>query len=215
MEIFRSQPGLCSLFLSLLEEWGAETLDWSLLRDEVFVDRFLRRLYVDPQIDEPSVSQACASLLQPSIGGLLVAPLLLRAGHFDEAEMSSFVLFAVRGQAGAYDPMSWPELLTVLEEVAFTRSEEPSHFLASMLANGWVPKSLQSRFAHRVWETCALPRTEKNLVFAWLNGQSLWPDLPCPPACVTAGLRLGGRRSASPFNSRRRGFSGSAREALG
>jgi hypothetical protein len=217
MDLFRSQPSLCSLFLSLLEEWGAETLDWSLLRDEVFVDRFLRRLLVAQQLDETSIFQACSSLLQPSVGGLLVAPLLARGGHFEAGEMDSFVAFAVQGKAQVWDPMSWPELLTVLEEVAFTRQEEPARFLASMMANGWVPAELRGRFTRRVWETSQLTMREKNFYFAWLGGESRWGDVPSPEASYDAQkLRLGRRlrHLSEPFQERRRGISATGKEAI-
>lgn len=218
MELFRSQPNLCSLFLSLLEEWGADTLDWSLLRDEVFVDRFLRRVVVSSEIDDACAFQACSSLLQPSIGGLLVAPLLSRGGHFEAGEMDSFVQFAVRGKALAWDPMTWVELLTILEEVAFTRKDEPARFLCSMASNGWVPIGLQGRFTRRIWETSSLPMREKNFYFAWLAGESRWSDVPSPEvgARDSLRLRLGGRlRGANPFLERRRGISLVGKEAQG
>lgn len=216
MELFRSQPSLCSLFLSLLEEWGAETLDWSLLRDELFVDRFLRRLLSSQQLEELCVFQACCSLLQASPGGLLVAPLLVRGGYFEASEMESFVQFAVQGKATAWEPMSWPELLTVLEEVAFTRHDSPARFLASLVGNGWVPPALQERFNRRVRATARLPLREKNIYFAWLAGESRWADL-APPA-VSAELKL--RRStplraSNPFGERRRGISVAGKEATG
>ena len=221
MDLFRSQPSLCSLFLSLLEEVGAETLDWSLLRDEVFVDRFLRRLLISQQLDEPCIFQACSQLLQPSVGGLLVAPLLVRGGHFDACEMDSFVQFAVCGKATAWEPMSWPELLTVMEEVAFTRKDEPSRFLVAMLANGWVPQPLQERFIRRVWETSCLSRREKNFFFAWLGGESRWSELPSVEALATLSVskpRLSKgplRESSNLFGERRRGFSAARKEAGG
>lgn len=218
MELFRSQPNLCSLFLSLLEEWGAETLDWSLLRDEAFVDRFLRRLLVSQAMDDPEVFQACHSLLQPSIGGLLVAPLLVRGGHFEASEMDSFVQFAVMGKAYAWDPMSWPELLTVLEEVAFTRRESPARFLSAMLANGWVPPALKERFVRRVWETSRLPMREKNFFFAWMAGESRWADIPPVEGMGQELARLRTARplrSGNPFGERRRGISTAGKEATG
>jgi hypothetical protein len=217
MDLFRTQPSLCSLFLSLLEEWGADTLDWSLLRDEVFVDRFLRRLLVSQQLDDPAIFQACSSLLQPSVGGLLVAPLLVRGGHFEAGEMDNFVCFAVMGKAAAFDPMSWPELLTVLEEVAFTRKEAPAKFLASLMGNGWVPAALRDRFSRRVWETCCLPLREKNFYFAWLGGESRWADLPSPEGWgqEVLKLRVAGRlRDSNPFQQRRRGISWPGKEAV-
>jgi hypothetical protein len=215
MDLFRSQPSLCSLFLSLLEEWGAATLDWSLLRDEIFVDRFLRRLVANPQVDDACVFQACAQLLQPSAAGLLVAPLLVRGGHFERSEMDSFVEFAVAGKARSWDPLSWPELLTVLEEVAFTRPQEPARFLACMLGNGWVPVLLQGRFTQRVWETCRLRKAEKGLFFAWLGGHSAWPELPAPAGWQAPTLRVAQRLrcSATPFSDRRRGISATSKEA--
>lgn len=217
MELFRSQPSLCSLFLSLLEEWGADTLDWSLLRDEAFVDRFLRRLLVTHPLDDPAVFQACHALLQPSVGGLLVAPLLVRGGHFEASEMDNFVSFAVMGKAHAWDPMSWPELLTVLEEVAFTRRESPARFLSAMMANGWVPAAHRDRFIRRIWETSRLSIREKNFFFAWMGGESRWSDIP-PVEGLSLELRrlrtarpLGG---ANPFAERRRGISVSGKEAI-
>lgn len=214
MDLFRSQPSLCSLFLRLLEEWGAETLDWSLLRDEVFVDRFLRRLLVSQEIEGIAIFQACSSLLQPSVGGLLVAPVLVRGGHFDEAELDSFVSFAVMGKAKAWDPMTWPELLTVLEEVAFTREEEPAHFLASMLANGWVPEALRDRFRHRIWETCRLSLSQKRIFETWLAGRLVIPGVgPAPQA--TAFLGKTSHRTPERYEPKYRGFSLLQREALG
>lgn len=178
MDLFRSQPSLCSLFLSLLEEWGAETLDWSLLRDEIFVDRFLRRLLVHPQLEDTSVFQACSSLLQPSPGGLLAAPRLAAGGHFQEGELESYLWFTVSAEAGPWDPMTWPELLTLLEEVAFPRPPaERARFLCTLAARGWVPTALQARFDKRIWETAQLPLREKNHYFAWLAGESRWPEL--------------------------------------
>lgn len=218
MDLFRSQPSLCSLFLSLLEEWGADTLDWSLLRDEVFVDRFLRRLLVSNQVDEGSVFLASSSLLQPSVGGLLVAPLLERGGHFEEkAELDEFVCFAVRVNASAFDPMSWPELLTVLEEVAFRR-DEPARFLCSMANNSWVPPALQGRFTRRVWETSSLTMREKNFYFAWLAGESRWSEIPSPDHAARELLKLrtaGPLRGSNPFLARRRGISPAGKEAIG
>ncbi len=213
MELFRTQPSLCSLFLRLLEEWGAETLDWSLLRDEVFVDRFLRRLLVSQEIEGDAIFKACCSLLQPSIGGLLVAPILARGGHFDQDELDSFVEFAVLGQANVWDPISWPEMLTVLEEVAFTR-EEPAVFLAAMLANGWVPESLRDRFRRRVRDTCRLPLAQKQMFESWLAGRLVIPGVG--PAPRESGLvtRVAGR-STDRFAGRRRGFSVAGQEAPG
>jgi hypothetical protein len=216
MELFRSQPSLCSLFLSLLEEWGADTLDWSLLRDEMFVDRFLRRLLWAQQLEDPCVFQACCSLLQPSPGGLLVAPLLVRGGYFEASEMDSFVEFAVMGKGRAWEPMSWPEMLTVLEDVAFTRSESPARFLASLAGNGWVPPELLDRVNRRVWETARLSRREKNLYFAWLGGESRWAELPSPAQPISPPLRPSTPlRSSNAFGQRRRGISDAGREALG
>lgn len=206
------------MFLSLLEEWGADTLDWSLLRDEVFVDRFLRRLLVSNQVEEASVYLACTSLLQPSIGGLLVAPLLQRGGHFEEdKEMDQFVQFAVRVNASAFDPVSWPELLTILEEVAFLR-DEPARFLCSMAANHWVPPALQGRFTRRIWETSSLTMREKNFYFAWLAGESRWSEIPSPDHAARELLKLrtaGPLRGANPFLARRRGISVVGKEATG
>jgi hypothetical protein len=215
MDLFRKQPNLCSLFLSLLEEWGADTLDWSLLRDEKFVDRFLRRLLATQQVEDSGVFQACSSLLQPSPGGLLVAPLLVRGGHFEAAEMDSFVQFAVEGQARGWEPVTWPELLTILEEVAFTRKDQPSRFLACLVANGWVPAHLQERFCRRVWETARLSLREKNFFFAWLAGESRWADLPSPQPGATEHqrLRIGSRLSQS-MQPWRRGISPSGKEAI-
>lgn len=217
MDLFRSQPNLCSLFLSLLEEWGADTLDWSLLRDEVFVDRFLRRLLVSTQVDDASIFLASSSLLQPSVGGLLVAPLLERGGHFEDGEMDNFVQFAVRMNASAFDPISWPELLTVLEEVAFLR-DEPARFLCSMAANHWVPQSLQGRYTRRIWETSSLTMREKNFYFAWLAGESRWAEVPSPDHQARELLKLrtaGPIRGSNPFLARRRGISPAGKEAHG
>ncbi len=214
MDLFRSQPSLCSLFLSLLEEWGAETLDWSLLRDEVFVDRFLRRLLVSQEIEGDAIFKACCSLLQPSVGGLLVAPILVRGGHYDAAELDSFVQFAVMGKATAWEPMSWPELLTVLEEVAFTREEEQAQFLAAMLANEWVPEALRDRFCQRVWETSALPLAEKRTFEAWLAGRLVIPGVGPAPSREKVKLRVDASTSPA-FGRTGRGFSETRQEAHG
>ena len=213
MDLFRTQPSLCSLFLRLLEEWGAETLDWSLLRDEVFVDRFLRRLLVSQEIEGAAIFQACSSLLQPSVGGLLVAPILVRGGHFDAGELDSFVWFAVMGKAKAWDPMTWPELLTVLEEVAFTREDDPAHFLANMLANGWVPDSLRDRFRHRVWQTSQLPLAQKRMFESWQAGRLVIPGVG--PAQQPGQGAKTAQRGPERFDAKHRGFSLEQREALG
>ena len=142
----------------------------------------------------------------------MVAPLLLGGGHFDQDEMDSFVEFAVRGKATAWDPISWPELLTVLEEVAFPREEEPAVFLATMLVNGWVPESLSGRFRQRIWETCRLPLAQKRMFESWLAGRLVIPGVGPAPREMGLVTRVAGR-SRERFTGRRRGFSRAGQEA--
>lgn len=213
MELFRIQPSLCSLFLRQLEEWGAETLDWSLLRDEIFVDRFLRRLKDSQEVEPEAISRACACLIQPSVGGLLVAPILHQSGHFDLAGLESFVEFTLQGKALAWDPMSWPELLTVLEEVIFLREGDPVVLLALLFANGWVPEAHRGRYCRRIWETCRLPLEQKRQFESWLRGELLIPGIGRAPAQSWAVKPLG--RSRDSFGRSRPGFSLRDKEAHG
>ncbi len=219
MELFRSHPSLCSLFLRLLGDWGADTLDWSLLRDETFVDRFLRQLLISQEIEDAAIFQACSVLLQPSVGGLLAVPCLVQGGHFKAREFEDFVEFALRGSARRWEPMEWFELSTLLEAVCFrsTQSEKPK-LLASMIAQGWVPAPLQSKFFRRVWQTCQLSLAEKTLFFQWLYGEHQWDDLPQTPKGTLStpfSLKVACHRSGSGarFSSYRRGFSASCKEA--
>lgn len=219
MELFRSHPSLCSLFLRLLEDWGADTLDWSLLRDESFVDRFLRCLLVSQEIEEVATFQACSVLLQPSVGGLLAAPCLLQGGHFQAREFEDFVDFALRGSASPWEPMEWFELSTLLESVCFrsTLSDRPK-LLASMFAQGWVTPTLQSKFFRRVWQTCRLSLAEKTVFFQWIYGEHHWEGLPQTPAATLSTpftLKVAGRQSSSGgrFSDFRRGFSVPDKEA--
>lgn len=166
MELFRSQPALCSFFLSVLEEWGARTLDWSLLRDEAFVDRFLRRLILSPEVDERDVYTAAVSLLQPSLGGLLVAPQLKAGGYFSQGELEEFVRFTLGGRPGVWDPAGWTELVTLLEELIFCQGSGRSELLLAMDNHGWVPSELSDSFRRRVRQTCRLSKAEKEMFFA-------------------------------------------------
>lgn len=213
MELFRTQPSLCSLFLRQLEDWGAETLDWSLLRDEDFVDRFLRRLKTSCEIEPEAVYRACACLIQPSVGGLLVAPILHQGGHFDLAGLENFVGFTLQGKAAAWDPMSWPELLTVLEEVVFFRQGDPFVLLALLFANGWVSEPLRERCRKRVWETCRLPLVQKRQFELWLRGGLSIPGVDPAPAQNWACKPVG--RSQDGFARIRPGFSLRGKEAHG
>ncbi len=217
MELFRNHPNLCSLFLRSLEEWGATTLDWSLLGNETFVDRFLRQLVTTDIGDEAAVTQACAALVQPSPGGLLAAGTLARHGYFDGDDLHEFIIFTLQGSANRWERMSWTEVCMILEELIFVEvTEEPAWHLACLMARGWLPRELQTRFFRRVWQTCHISLEQKKLFFRWLYGQHSWNDLPKAPSSypdekfsLKVAYRLSSRK---PYSRRGRGISASLRE---
>lgn len=218
MELFRNHPSLCSLFLKSLEEWGATTLDWSLLGNEAFVDRFLRQLVLTDEVEEEASMQACAALLQPSPGGLLAAGALSRHGYFDGDDLHEFINFTLQGSANRWDALAWNEVCIILEELIFVEAtEEPAWQLACMMARGWLPSNLQTRFFRRVWQTCHVALEQKKLFFRWLYGQHTWPDLPKAPSSFpdeNFSLKVAYRLSSSRrgYSRRRRGVSNGFRE---
>lgn len=218
MELFRNHPNLCSLFLTSLEEWGAKTLDWSLLGNEGFVDRFLRQLTTTDEVDEEANLQACAALLQPSPGGLLAAGALSRRGYFDAEDLHQFINFTLQGSANRWDSLTWAEVSIILEELIFVEAtDEPAWQLACLMARGWLPTPLQTRFFRRVWQTCHIGLEQKKLFFRWLYGQHTWSDLPKAPSSFPDekfSLKVAYRLSSSrrPYSRRRRGVSAGLRE---
>lgn len=221
MELFRTHPSLCSLYLTTLEEWGAENIDWSLLNDEDFADVFLRNLCTLDSIELDALLPACASLLQPSPGGLMAAAVLHREGHFSKEAFSEFVGFALRGSGNGWRPLSWDSLTDILEEVAFSEdTAEPSWNLASLMSRGWVQREHQAKFFRRVWQTSRIPIAEKKRFFRWLYGQHQWDDLPKAPSSYpdeTFSLKIAYRLSSAkkPYSARRQKFSRRYQQAFG
>lgn len=218
MDLFRTHPSLCSLFLTTLQEWGAERIDWNLLSDEEFVDVFLRNLCLTESVESEALVQACSLLLQPSPGGLLAAALLRREGYLVGDDFAEFITFTLRGSANGWPPLAWSSLSEVLEEVAFCpESTEPAWNLASMMSRGWIQREHQTRFFRRVWQTDKIPIEEKKTFFRWLYGQHQWPDLPKAPSSYpdeAFSLKVAYRLSSArkPYSARRAGFDKRARE---
>ena len=139
MELFRTHPSLCSLFLTTLEEWGATNIDWNLLGDEEFADLFLRNLSATDTVEKEALVQAFSLLLQPSPGGLLAAAFLRREGHMEADDFANFTSFTLRGSGNGWKALSWSSLIEVLEDVAFSQdTEEPAWNLASLMSRGWI-----------------------------------------------------------------------------
>lgn len=212
MELFRTHPSLCSLFLTTLEEWGATNIDWNLLGDEEFADLFLRNLCTSDSVEKDALVQACSLLLQPSPGGLMAASLLKREGHIAQEDFSDFVSFTLRGSGNGWKALSWSDLTEVLEDVAFSSStEEPAWNLASLMSRGWVKRDHQTKFFRRVWQTNKIDIQEKKTFFQWLYGQHQWSDLPKAPSSYpdeVFSLKVAYRLSAArrPYSSRRNRF---------
>ncbi len=212
MELFRTHPSLCSLFLTTLQEWGAESINWQLLGDEEFVDVFLRNLTISDSVEKEALLRACSSLLQPSPGGLLAAALLRRESAMEVQEFADFISFTLRGSGNGWPSLNWSTLSEVLEEVAFSLdSEEPAWNLASLMSRGWVKREYQARFFRRVWQTDRISIKEKKTFFRWLYGQHQWPDLPKAPASypdevfsLKVAYRLSSERK--PYSARRERF---------
>lgn len=209
MELFRTHPSLCSLFLTTLQEWGAENINWQLLGDEEFVDVFLRNLTSTDSVEREALTRACSVLLQPSPGGLLAAALLRREGAISADEFTDFVKFTLRGSGNGWAPLDWVSLTEVLEDIAFSADhEEPAWNLASLMSRGWVKRDHQSRFFRRVWQTNAISIDEKKAFFRWLYGQHQWADLPKAPSSYpdeVFSLKVAYRLSGSkrPYSARR------------
>lgn len=212
MELFRTHPSLCSLFLTTLQEWGAESINWQLLVDEEFVDVFLRNLTNSECVEKDALFKACSLLMQPSPGGLLAAALLRREGVLEASEFSDFIRFTLRGSGNGWAPLNWAALSEVMEEVAFSPdSEESAWNLASLMSRGWVKREHQSRFFRRVWQTSRIPINEKKTFFSWLYGRHQWPDLPKAPSSypdevfsLKTAYRLSSERR--PYSARRERF---------
>lgn len=213
MDIFKTYPSLCSLFLTTLEDWGAETLDWKLLADEAFVDTFLRRLVNAESVEPAAAELACSTFLQPSPGGLLAAILLRSAGHLTSSDFHEFVNFTLQGSCMGWSPLSWDELSDVLEYAVFDEGvENASWTLACLMSKGWVCRELQSPYFRRVWQTCQLSLYEKKQFFRWLYGQQEFAGLPKAPSSFPDekfSLKVAYRLSSSrtPYSDRRRGLS--------
>ena len=210
MELFKTHPSLCSLFLTTLEEWGAERVDWNLLGEEEFVDLFLRNLLVCDNVEREARTQACSVLLQPSPGGLLAAAHLFREGVLADEPFTEFVSFTLRGSGNGWKPLSWTSLTEVLEEAIFSVSCEPAWSLASLMSRGWVAREHQARFFRRVWQTCRIGLEEKQNFFRWLYGRHQWPDLakaPCTYPDEVFNLKVAYHLSSArrPYSSRRSG----------
>jgi hypothetical protein len=211
MDLFRNHNSLCSLFLTTLEEWGADRVDWSLLEDEEFVDMFLRNLCTDDDVEPEARVQACSLLLQPSPGGLLAAAALKREGHLVGENFSDFVSFTLRGSGNGWKPLSWDCLVEVLEDIAFSsETREPAWNLASLMSRGWIAREHQSKFFRRVWQTCQIAIQQKKDFFQWLYGQHQWKDLPKAPSSYpdeVFSLKVAYRLSSArrPYSSRRQG----------
>lgn len=209
MELFRTHPSLCSLFLTTLQEWGAENINWQLLADEEFVDVFLRNLISSADVEKEALLKACSLLLQPSPGGLLAAALLRREGAIEGEEYAEFVSFTLRGSGNGWPPLDWASLVEVLEEVAFCKdTEEPAWNLASLMSRGWIKRDHQSRFFRRVWQTNSISIEQKKTFFRWLYGQHQWADLPKAPSSYpdeVFSLKVAYRLSSAkrPYSARR------------
>lgn len=222
MDLFRTHPSLCSLFLTTLQEWGADNIDWGLLGDEEFVDVFLRNLCSTDSVDKESLLQACSLLLQPSPGGLLAAATLKRDGYLLGDDFASFVSFTLRGSGNGWKALDWASLTEVLEEIAFSSSTTDQAWnLASLMSRGWVQRDHQARFFRRVWQTSQISLQAKKTFFLWLYGQHQWADLPKAPSSFpdeTFSLKVAYRLSSAkkPYSERRQnGFRRrSAKQAL-
>ena len=151
MELFRTHPSLCSLFLTTLEEWGAENIDWSLLGDEDFVDVFLRNLCATDNVEKDALLQAFSALLQPSPGGLLAAACLHREGYLEDDDFADFVDFSLRGSGNGWKPLSWANLIELLEEVAFS---EHTHESGLELGQSHVSSLGEARPSNEVLSPC-------------------------------------------------------------
>lgn len=212
MELFRTHPSLCSLFLTTLEEWGATNMDWSLLGDEEFADLFLRNLCTTDSVEKEALLQACSAMLQPSPGGLLAAAALRREGWMESEDFASFVAFTLRGSGNGWNPLNWTSLAEVLEDVAFSDdTPEPAWNLASLMSRGWIKRDHQTRFFRRVWQTSRISIKQKKLFFQWLYGQHQWSDLPKAPSSYpdeVFSLKVAYRLSAArrPYSARRSRF---------
>lgn len=212
MELFRTHPSLCSLFLTTLEEWGATNIDWHLLGDEEFVDLFLRRLCGSESVEKDALLQACSTLLQPSPGGLLAAAFLNREGAIEADDYANFISFTLRGSGNGWAALSWAELTEVLEEVAFSpNTAEPAWNLASLMSRGWIKRDHQTRFFRRVWQTDRISIHEKKAFFQWLYGQHQWADLPKAPSSYpdeVFSLKVAYRLSSArrPYSARRKRY---------
>ncbi len=221
MEMFRTHPSLCSLFLTSLEEWGAENIDWSLLGDEEFADLFLRNLCASETVDKEALIKACSLLLQPSPGGLLAASLLRREGCLTAEAFAEFISFTLRGSGNGWKPLSWASLVEVLEDVAFSADTcEPAWNLASLMSRGWVKREHQTQFFRRIWQTDKIQIAQKKVFFKWLYGQHQWADLPKAPSSYpdeTFSLKVAYRLSAAkrPYSARRNSGAQSRRLSFG
>lgn len=211
MDLFRAHSSLCSLFLTTLEEWGADKLDWSLLGNEEFADLFLRKLSVADQVEPEARVKASSFLLQPSPGGLLAAAELKRQDVLVGEEFADFVTFTLRGSGNGWKPLNWAGLSEILEEIAFSsQGVESAWSLASLMSRGWVSRDNQSRFFRRVWQTCRISIEQKKDFFRWLYGQHQWSDLPKAPSSYpdeVFSLKVAYRLSSAkrPYSSRRQG----------
>lgn len=212
MELFRTHPCLCSLFLVCLEDWGAGRVDWKLLNNEEFVDLFLRKLCLCEDVEQDALLKGCSLLLQPSPGGLLAAAALHQAGVLVGEEFAEFTTFTLRGSGNGWKPLCWGGLSEVLEEVAFSSdSHDAAWNLASLMSRGWIAREHQARFFKRVWQTCRLSLGQKKEFFRWLYGQHQWSGLPKAPSTYpeeTFSLKVAYRLSSArrPYSSRREGF---------
>jgi hypothetical protein len=208
MELFRTHPDLCSLFLTSLEEWGAHNIEWNLLGNEEFVDMFLRNLCRADSLPQDALLKACAVLLQPSPGGLLAAATLRREERMTSEEFSEFINFTLRGSGNGWKPLNWDSLTEVLEDVAFSGdTAEPAWNLASLMSRGWIKRDHQTKFFRRVWQTCKISIEQKKKFFQWLYGQHQWPDLPKAPSSYpdeTFSLKVAYRLSSArkPYSER-------------
>jgi hypothetical protein len=221
MELFRTHPSLCSLFLTTLEEWGAENIDWSLLGNEEFVDVFLRNLCTTNSVEKEALLRACSLLLQPSPGGLLAAALLRREGCLESDDFAEFIGFTLKGSGNGWKPLSWDSLTEVLEDVAFSpETLEPAWNLASLMSRGWIKRDYQTKFFRRIWQTDKIGITQKKTFFQWLYGQHQWADLPKAPSSYpdeVFSLKVAYRLSSArrPYASRRNKYMQGRREGFG
>lgn len=183
-------------------------MDWNLLAEEEFVDLFLRNLHASPSLEADALVQACATLLQPSPGGMIAAAVLRRHERLGAAEFSDFVRFTLRGSANGWRPLDWPDLAELLEDSVFSDDvAEPAWCLASLMSRGWVKHEHQTNFFRRIWQTNRIALEEKNLFFSWLYGRHQWADLPKAPSSYpdeTFSLKIAYRLSARRgYRSRR------------